>query len=79
MSKLKCWKKVKENNNLLRFQNTKYPSKEVSIRWNPVTGKWQSYATDGDIEVADFGRFKDKDKGQAISFAQKYMKEHNSC
>lgn len=79
MPRLKCWKKTKETNDLIEYSNKVIPIYRTHVRWNPVTSRWQSYVTDGDIEIADFGRFKDKDKDDAIHQIQKYMKDNDAC
>ncbi|MCK4545419.1 hypothetical protein KAU43_07760 [candidate division WOR-3 bacterium] len=64
------WKKVKETNNLTRW---KKGSLEASVRWNPVTMKYQAYVTDGSVEVVDFGSFNQKDEDRAIKLIKNYM------
>lgn len=73
---LKDWKKIRENNNGIFFQNKKHKTIRSHLRWNPVTRRWQVYITDGVIEIKDFGNFKDSEKDSAERKLYGYMKKH---
>jgi hypothetical protein len=46
---------------------------KISVRLNDVTRKYQVYANDGSIEIADLGTFGLRQEDLAISTANKWM------
>ena len=84
-NKLKCWKKVQTNKwrGTVSFTNEgKWTPKKgvrtdnVTLRYNKGDSKpWESiYGLVGSPKFKEF-----ETKNQALKFANKYMKKHNTC
>lgn len=72
MKKLKCWKKTTKTGTVPSWT---HKTERYSIWVAPSGGRGTGYDLLNEIEAPKHS----KTKSGAISFAQKYMKEHNSC
>jgi len=72
MKKLRCWKRTPHTGEIPSWT---HKTERYSIWVEPSGPKGTGYDVRSEI---DFTKHK-KTKSQALSFAQKYMEEHDSC
>lgn len=77
MTKLKCWKKVKQVKYGAEFENKK-TKQRVSVGRNIDTKKYNVYKAIG-RGLADLNKKEIRTKQKALKFAQSYMKKHDIC
>ncbi len=63
----------KETYHKTEWSAPELPSIKVTVRLNDVTRKYQVYATDGDMEIADLGTFGLRQEEQANQKAAQWM------
>ena len=79
MKKLKCWKKIEENDYSTTYANKK-DGRKISLLYNAYANEYavgkEVYYPIHDLKVIKYHL---KTKPKALAFAQKYMEEHDSC
>lgn len=85
MSKLKCWDKIADRTKPIDYHVWLQKEKREG-RYNPVmlvarteNGRWIVFRDTGDFGGGVSILAHPKSKLQALSFAQKYLKENDSC
>lgn len=67
------WRVIMRKGYYIRWALKGHPGIQMTVRWNEAIRRYQVYANDGSMEIADLGTFGMRDKEGAIARAERWM------